>query len=105
MLGLTFFSEQDDTSAGERLSQENGTLSKVDSQPPSADLLGDLLGPLAIEGPPSINVHTRSGSNSGLEGTVVEATAIVPAGEPTNSVQVPFALTSNLVFCLTGCAN
>ncbi|KAL9322706.1 hypothetical protein ACSQ67_010759 [Phaseolus vulgaris] len=77
----------DDTSAGERLSQENGTLSKVDSQPPSADLLVDLLGPLAIEGPPSSNIHTRSISSSGLEGTVVESTAIVPAGELTNSVQ------------------
>ncbi|XP_014497743.1 AP-2 complex subunit alpha-1 [Vigna radiata var. radiata] len=80
-------SNVDDTSADGRLSQENGTLSKVDSQPPSADFLGDLLGPLAIEGPPSINIHTRSSSNSGLEGTVVEATAIVPAGEQTNSVQ------------------
>jgi len=78
-------------------------LSKVDSQPPSADLLGDLLGPLAIEGPPVI--HTRSSSNSGLEGTVVEATAIVPAGEQTNSVQVPcirygfFLLLELLLLC------
>ncbi|KAG4384635.1 hypothetical protein GLYMA_13G320200v4 [Glycine max] len=73
--------------ADQRLSQENGTLSKVDSQPPSADLLGDLLGPLAIEGPPGISVHPQPSSNSGLEGTVVEATAIVPAGEQANSVQ------------------
>ena len=63
-------------------------MSKVDSQPPSADLLGDLLGPLAIEGPPGISVHPQPSSNSGLEGTVVEATAIVPAGEQANSVQV-----------------
>ncbi|TKY48605.1 AP-2 complex subunit alpha-2 [Spatholobus suberectus] len=69
------------------LSQENGTLSKVDSQPPSADLLGDLLGPLAIEGPPSSSSHPQPSSNSGLEGTVIEATAIVPAGEQANSVQ------------------
>ncbi|KAH1218920.1 AP-2 complex subunit alpha-2 [Glycine max] len=81
----TYFSKQDE--ADQRLSQENGTLSKVDSQPPSADLLGDLLGPLAIEGPPGISVHPQPSSNSGLEGTVVEATAIVPAGEQANSVQ------------------
>ncbi|KAG4385902.1 hypothetical protein GLYMA_12G180600v4 [Glycine max] len=73
--------------ADQRLSQENGTLSIVDSQPPSADLLGDLLGPLAIEGPPSSSVHLQPSSNSGVEGTVVEATAIVPAGEQANSVQ------------------
>ena len=63
-------------------------MSIVDSQPPSADLLGDLLGPLAIEGPPSSSVHLQPSSNSGVEGTVVEATAIVPAGEQANSVQV-----------------
>ncbi|RDY08010.1 AP-2 complex subunit alpha-2 [Mucuna pruriens] len=80
-------SNVDDITADPRLSQENGTLSEVDSQLPSADILGDLLGPLAIEGPPGVNVHIRTGSNSGLEGTVVDATAIVPAGELANSVQ------------------
>ncbi|KAH1222273.1 AP-2 complex subunit alpha-2 [Glycine max] len=80
------FPERQDE-ADQRLSQENGTLSIVDSQPPSADLLGDLLGPLAIEGPPSSSVHLQPSSNSGVEGTVVEATAIVPAGEQANSVQ------------------
>ncbi|XP_020235877.1 AP-2 complex subunit alpha-1 [Cajanus cajan] len=80
-------SHVDDKSADPRLSPENGTLTVVDSQPPSKDFLGDLLGPLAIEGPPSINVHPQPSSNPGLEGTVVEATAIVPAGEQANSVQ------------------
>lgn len=60
----------------------------VDSQPPSADLIGDLLGPLAIEGPPSSSVHPQPSTDSGLEGTVVEATAIVPAEVQANSVQV-----------------
>lgn len=87
LVKIPSMSNVDDISADPRLSQENGTLSKVDSQPPSADLLSDLLGPLAIEGPPSINVHPQPSSDSGLEGTVVEATAIVPAGEPANSVQ------------------
>ena len=58
------------------------------SQPPFADLFGDILGPLAIEGPPCSSVHPQPSSNSGLEGTVIEATAIVPAGELANSVQV-----------------
>ncbi|XP_061345361.1 AP-2 complex subunit alpha-1-like isoform X3 [Gastrolobium bilobum] len=77
-------SNQDDSSADQRLSQENGTLSKVDSQPPSVDHLGDLL---AIEGPPSSSVHPQPSTDSGLEGAVVEATAIVLAGEQANSVQ------------------
>ncbi|KAL2337552.1 hypothetical protein Fmac_011998 [Flemingia macrophylla] len=80
-------SHVDGNSADPRLSPENGTLTVVDSQPSSADLLGDLLGPLAIEGPPSINVHPQPSSNPGSDGTVVEATAIVPVGEQANSVQ------------------
>jgi AP-2 complex subunit alpha len=76
-----------DISADQRLSQENGTLNQVDSQQPSADLLGDLLGPLAIEGPPSSSVHPQPSSNPGIEGTVVDATAIVPAGQEASSVQ------------------
>ncbi|MED6172601.1 hypothetical protein PIB30_051587 [Stylosanthes scabra] len=59
-----------------------GALATVNSQPTPADNLSDLLGPLAIEGPPvgSNNVHPQPSTTSGLEGTVVEATAIVPAG-------------------------
>lgn len=60
-------------------------MNNVDSQSPSPDLLGDLL---AIEGPPSGSLHPQPSSSSGLEGTAVEATAIVPAGEQANSVQV-----------------
>ncbi|XP_045804562.1 AP-2 complex subunit alpha-1-like [Trifolium pratense] len=76
-----------DISADQRLSQENGTLNQVDSQQPSADLLVDLLGPLAIEGPPSSSVRPQPSSNPGIEGTVVDATAIVPAGQEASSVQ------------------
>jgi AP-2 complex subunit alpha len=85
---LTSSYTQGDISAEQRLSQENGTLNQVDSQQPSADLLGDLLGPLAIEGPPSSSVHPQPSSNPGIEGTVVDATAIVPAGQEASSVQV-----------------
>lgn len=80
-------SNVDDISAEQRLSQENGTLNQVDSQQPSPDLLGDLLGPLAIEGPPSSSVHPQPSSNPGTEGTVVDATAIVPVGQEASSVQ------------------
>lgn len=65
-------------------------MSKVDPQPPSADLLGDLLGPLAIEGPPSTDVQSQQTIVSGLEDVpnTIEAAAIVPFEEQTNSVQV-----------------
>ncbi|XP_028756850.1 AP-2 complex subunit alpha-1 [Neltuma alba] len=79
-------SNVDHDSADQQLPLENGTSSKVDSQPP-ADLLSDILGPLAIEGPPSSSVPSQPSTNSGLEVTAVEATAIVPAGEQANSVQ------------------
>lgn len=75
------------------MSPENGALTTVDPQPPSADadLLGDLLGPLAIEGPPASAVQSQHNIVSGLESDgVVEAAAIVPVDEPQNSVQVLF---------------
>lgn len=63
-------------------------MTTVDPPQPSADLLGDLLGPLAIEGPPTA-IQSQQNIVSGLEGDrAVEATAIVPVDEPQNSVQV-----------------
>lgn len=82
-------------------------MSIVDPQPPSADhqadLLGDLLGPLAIEGPPSTDVQPQQNIASGVEDfpNAVEATAIVPVGEQTNSIQVPLTFIMKLFFaCL-----
>lgn len=62
----------------------------MDGQSPSADLLGDLLGPLAIEGPPSNTAQPQQSIVPGVEGdpNAVEAAAIVPVGEQENSVQV-----------------
>ncbi|XP_061346339.1 AP-2 complex subunit alpha-1-like isoform X1 [Gastrolobium bilobum] len=77
-------SNVDNNSEDQSLSQENGTMSKVGSQPPPADLLGDLL---AIEGPPSSSVQPQPSTNWELEGTAVESSAIVPAGEQGNSLQ------------------
>ncbi|XP_011005769.1 PREDICTED: AP-2 complex subunit alpha-1-like [Populus euphratica] len=78
----------DDTSADQGLSQANGTLTTVDPQSASGDLLGDLLGPLAIEGPPGA-VQSEPNAVSGLEGVPSSAdyAAIVPVGEQTNTVQ------------------
>ncbi|XWS73975.1 hypothetical protein CRYUN_Cryun02cG0175500 [Craigia yunnanensis] len=88
-LSLVKVPSMDHYSTDQALSQENGTLSKVDSQPPSADLLGDLLGPLAIEGPPGATVKSEHNAVSGLEGgpDAVDDSAIVPVEEQTNTVQ------------------
>ncbi|XP_038901489.1 AP-2 complex subunit alpha-1-like [Benincasa hispida] len=76
-------------STDRELSQTNGTLSKVDSSPPEPDLLGDLLGPLAIEGPPSVVAQVPQSVMTNMDGVpnAVEGGAIVPVGEQTNSVQ------------------
>ncbi|MED6197820.1 hypothetical protein PIB30_060339, partial [Stylosanthes scabra] len=76
----------DDNPADPRLSQEIGALATVNSQPPPADILSDLLCPLAIEGSPSSRVLPQPSTTSESEGTAVEATAIVPARVQANSV-------------------
>ncbi|GAV89809.1 Adaptin_N domain-containing protein/Alpha_adaptin_C domain-containing protein/Alpha_adaptinC2 domain-containing protein [Cephalotus follicularis] len=88
-------SNADHNSRDQGLTEANGTLSIVDPQPPPADLLGDLLGTLAIEGPPGASVQPGDGIQSehnvisGLEGlpNEVDGTAIVPVEEHTNSIQ------------------
>ncbi|KAL0537854.1 hypothetical protein IC582_026844 [Cucumis melo] len=76
-------------STDHELSRTNGTLTKVDSSPPEPDLLGDLLGPLAIEGPPSVVAQAPQSVMSNVDGVpnAVESGAIVPVGEQANSVQ------------------
>ncbi|KAK9127635.1 hypothetical protein Syun_016432 [Stephania yunnanensis] len=73
----------------ERLSHENGTLNAVDSQSavPSEGLIGDLL---AIEGP-AATVTAEQKPVSGLESVVdgVDALALAPVSEQSNSVQAP----------------
>lgn len=63
-------------------------MTKVHSRAPSEDLLGDLLSPLAIEGPPSSTVHPQPSTYLGFEDTEAEARAIVPAEGQAHSVQV-----------------
>lgn len=67
-------------------------MSQVDPQSPSpsADLLGDLLGPLAIEGPPGAAAPTEQHVIPASEGdpNPADALALAPVDEQTNSVQV-----------------
>ncbi|KAK1588430.1 hypothetical protein Q3G72_023165 [Acer saccharum] len=84
----SMISSVDHNSADPGLTQPNGTLTKVDPQPTSPDLLGDLLGPLAIEGPPGPAAQSEQNVVGGLEGApgAGDEAAIVPFGEP-NTVQ------------------
>ncbi|KAI5666510.1 hypothetical protein M9H77_16363 [Catharanthus roseus] len=74
------------------LTQANGALAVVDPQPPatpSPDLIGDLLGTLAIEGPPGTPPQPEKDLSSGLDSapTADEALAITPVEEQANTVQ------------------
>ncbi|XP_038977047.1 AP-2 complex subunit alpha-1-like isoform X2 [Phoenix dactylifera] len=78
------------SSHNQGLTKENGAVSKVDPEPaPSADFLGDLLGPLAIEGPPAATVSAEQNMISGLEATpnAADALALATVGDQSNSVQ------------------
>ncbi|XP_042514191.1 AP-2 complex subunit alpha-1-like [Macadamia integrifolia] len=84
-------SNADANAADQELTHANGTLSVVDPQPgtPSADLLGDLLGPLASEGPPGASVSAQQNVVPGLEGatSAADALALAPVGIQSSSVQ------------------
>ncbi|KMT01804.1 hypothetical protein BVRB_9g210860 [Beta vulgaris subsp. vulgaris] len=73
------------------LPQSNGTLSEADTHhaAPAPDLLGDLLAPLAIEGPPGATMQSELEVVPGAEGTstAVDALALAPVDEQTNTVQ------------------
>ncbi|XP_010933729.1 AP-2 complex subunit alpha-2 [Elaeis guineensis] len=72
------------------LTKENGTVSTVDpASTQSADILGDLLGPLAIEGPPAAAVSAEQNMVPGLEATpdAAGALALATVGDQSNSVQ------------------
>ncbi|KFK39913.1 hypothetical protein AALP_AA3G305400 [Arabis alpina] len=79
----------DPESVARSLSQPNGTLSNIDPQNPSPDLLSDLLGPLAIEAPPGADSSEQHG-HIGAEGAPdeVDGSAIVPVEEQPNTVEL-----------------
>jgi AP-2 complex subunit alpha len=70
-------------------SESNGTLTVVDSQPePSADLLGDLLSPLAIEAPPPATADAGGAAvQSGGPPSAEDALAIELVGDQSSAVQ------------------
>lgn len=90
MVKIPSISSVDHNTADQVVTPENGALSVVDPQPsePSVDLLGDLLGPLAIEGPPAAT-QSEDNSVSGVDGSsyVDEALALAPVGEDANTIQ------------------
>lgn len=86
---------QDSNSVDPGLTEANGALTVIDSQPPppttlSEDLLGDLLGPLAIEGPPGTPIKSEQNLMAGLESvpSTADNLALAPVEEQANSVQV-----------------
>ncbi|XP_058187308.1 AP-2 complex subunit alpha-1-like [Rhododendron vialii] len=90
MVKIPSISSVDHNTTDQVVTPENGTLSVVDPQPsePSVDLLGDLLGPLAIEGPPAA-MQSEDNSVSGVDGSsyVDEALALATVGEDANTIQ------------------
>ncbi|GER39721.1 AP-2 complex subunit alpha [Striga asiatica] len=84
-------SNTDQNSTEQGLTHANGALTVVDPQPPSTpspDLLGDLLGPLAIEGPLDTAPQSEPRVASGMEiGVNEDALAIAPIEEQANAVQ------------------
>ncbi|GFP95383.1 ap-2 complex subunit alpha-2 [Phtheirospermum japonicum] len=84
-------SNADQSTTEQGLTHANGALAVVDPQPPSTpspDLLGDLLGPLAIEGPPGTAPLSEPRAASGLEfRTNEDALAIEPVAEQANTIQ------------------
>ena len=82
---------QEGSSPDQGMAKVNGTLDKIDAQPvPSADLLGDLLGPLAIEGPPGTTPSEEQNPISGYEDVPnsADALALSTLTEQSDAVQV-----------------
>ncbi|XP_055960280.1 AP-2 complex subunit alpha-1-like isoform X2 [Mercurialis annua] len=82
-------SNEEHASADQGVTQDNGISNKADLQAPSADLLGDLLGPLPIEGSPAAVSQFDQNPVSRTEDipSAADAAAIVPVGEQANSVE------------------
>nr|GLL43162.1 putative adapitin protein [Ipomoea trifida] len=94
LVKIPTMSNVDNSSADEGVTQANGILTVVDPQPqpsstPSPDLLGDLLSPLAIEGPPAGGNQADTNLVSDAKGAPMppEALALAPVEEQTNTVQ------------------
>ncbi|KAH7688704.1 Clathrin adaptor alpha/beta/gamma-adaptin appendage Ig-like subdomain-containing protein [Dioscorea alata] len=79
------------SSPDQGMAKVNGTVDKIDAQPvPSADLLGDLLGPLAIEGSPGTTPSEEQNPISGYEAAPnsADALALSTLTEESDAVQI-----------------
>lgn len=81
---------QDSASPEHGTTPANGVISKSVSEAPASDLLVDLLGPLAIEGPPAPAISGEQTSVPGLNATpsAVDALALAILSDPSTGVQV-----------------
>ncbi|CAA7394896.1 unnamed protein product [Spirodela intermedia] len=79
----------DSASPDHSITPENGVISKSVSEAPASDLLVDLLGPLAIEGPPAPAVSGEQTSFPGLNATPspVDALALAILSDQSTGVQ------------------
>ncbi|KAK4396776.1 AP-2 complex subunit alpha-1 [Sesamum angolense] len=91
LVKLPSMSNVERSNAEQGATHANGALTVVDPQlpsTPSPDLLGDLLGPLAIEGPPGTGPQIEPTLASDLEdGANADALAIAPVEEQTQTIQ------------------
>ncbi|KAI3688133.1 hypothetical protein L1987_81841 [Smallanthus sonchifolius] len=95
MIMVPSTSNVDQNVVDQPLTHSNGTLSVVDPQPPAqdhapaGDILGDLLGPLAIEGPPGVSPQSELNNVPSHEGTLGanDALALAPVGDQESTVK------------------
>ncbi|KAL1817030.1 hypothetical protein DCAR_0521449 [Daucus carota subsp. sativus] len=80
-------SNEGHSTADQVLTRSNGSATNLQASTPSPDLLGDLLSPLAIEGPPApASVESERNPVSGTP-TAADALALAPIGGQTNTIQ------------------
>ncbi|XP_076922057.1 AP-2 complex subunit alpha-1-like [Bidens hawaiensis] len=82
-------SNVDQNAVDQRVTQSNGNLSVVDpqDQAPVGDILGDLLSPLAIEGPPGVSSQPEVNGVPSHEVDANDALALAPVGDQESAVQ------------------
>ncbi|KAK1398319.1 AP-2 complex subunit alpha [Heracleum sosnowskyi] len=79
-------SNEGHNTAEQVLTRSNGSATDLQASTPSPDLLGDLLSPLAIEGPPTASAESERIQVSG-SAIAADALALAPVGDQTNAVQ------------------
>ncbi|PWA92873.1 alpha-adaptin [Artemisia annua] len=87
MVMIPSTSDAEHNAVDQGLTQANGV--SVNDAPPTADMLGDLLSPLAIEGPPAVSTQLDHNGVHGHEGTngADDALALAPVENQESTVQ------------------